>query len=217
MGLPRQGGGHRDGEGEQHVAERLGRVGRGRARRCARRWHPRQDGPPGGEQRDGAGCRRLAHRAARQRGGRDRGHGGGRPGTAGGRRREPRWRRDLVRRQVRPDLVPSHVRHRQRVPDLVPRERTPDPDAARPRAWQGRLRRAQRAGCGQRAGQQHRRSRWAGADQGDVPVARRQVGDPLGPRRRAGGRQRARRAVHVGGRRRGARRLRPRRSRDSRT
>ena len=62
------------GQGRRHVTQRVGRDRLGDARRRARRRHAGQVRPAGREQRDGAGRRRLADRAARQRGGRAGGH-----------------------------------------------------------------------------------------------------------------------------------------------
>ena len=94
----------------------------------------------------------------------------------------------------------------------APRQRAPDPDDARARHRRPRRRRPQRGerrGAGDR--QQPRRSRRARSDEGHLPVAGRQLGVALGPGVDAGRGQRARLRDAARGRRRGARRLRPRR------
>ncbi len=89
-----------------------------------------------------------------------------------------------VRRQVRPDVVPPHVRHAARVPDRVPRQWPPDPHHARPDRGGGGSDGRSVGGVVNAPRQQPRRSRRAGPDEGHVPVARRQVREPLGARRR---------------------------------
>ena len=55
------------------------------------------------------------------------------PGAARRRHGQPRQRRRPVRRQVRADVVPPHLRPDERVPDGVPCQRPPEPDDARAR------------------------------------------------------------------------------------
>ena len=99
----------------------------------ARRRHARQGRPARHERRGRPGGRRVARRAARQRGDRARGRRVREPRPARRRRRQRRRRRRTVRRALRADVVPPHLRPDERVPDRVPRQRPPEPHDARAR------------------------------------------------------------------------------------
>ena len=88
---------------------------------------------PVNERRGRPGGRRVARRAARQRGDRARRRRLRQPRSARRRVRQRRRRRRAVRRPLRADVVPPHVRPDERVPDGVPRQRAAEPHDARAR------------------------------------------------------------------------------------